>query len=65
VEDIRVKESNGRGWIDQSKEDSQQGHIEKPLGTLTQILITKDSCKIGMVCVGEGVLVGGGRVKED
>jgi hypothetical protein len=30
-----VRESNGRGCMDQSKVDSEQGHTEQALGTLT------------------------------
>jgi hypothetical protein len=26
-----LRESNGRGWMDQTKVYSQQGHIENPL----------------------------------
>jgi hypothetical protein len=37
-----VKESNGRGWINQSKVCSQRRYIEKPLWTLTLELIMKD-----------------------
>jgi hypothetical protein len=37
-----VRESNGRGWTDQSKIISQQGYIKKPLWTSTEILIRKD-----------------------
>jgi hypothetical protein len=31
----RLRESNGKGSADQSKVDSQWGHIEKPLETTT------------------------------
>jgi hypothetical protein len=42
-EEGRGKESNGRGWSDQSKVHWQQGYIEKSIWTLTWELITKDS----------------------
>jgi hypothetical protein len=56
-------ESNGRGWSDKIKYTTAGIYWETPLNIHLDINNERQDCKIGTVCGGGQVLVGGGMKK--